>query len=337
MIKKVLVFLIVLITIFYTENSYLLKNQAILTKKISENKNQLIFEGKQKDINLKLIFFKNEKQNFYPEINDKVIFEKLNNQYVITDFYRIKGVFYILILFLLISFFVIKKQFITTFLGLFLSFFIIFSSIIPNILSGYNPVISVILAAIFVIPINYYLTHGFNNKSHSAILGSIIGLVISLILGYIFTKITYITGTSSEESNFILALTEKNYDFRGIFIASIIIGVLGSIDDVTINQASVVEKIVESNKSLKIKEIYKKAIDIGKDHINSIINTLILVYTSASLPLLLLFQISKKDFLEVLNYEIIASEIIRTLVATISTIIVIPLTTYFAIRLYKKN
>lgn len=338
MIKKVILFSALFFATFIFLNQInLINNQVTIIKKLTEDKKIIIFEAKKQNQLLKIYFFKNNTKDFIPQLNDKVIVEKINNKYIIIDFYRLPAIFYLILIFIISSIFILKKEVFGAILSLVFSFFVIFSSIIPNILSNTNPLIAVFIASLFIIPVNFYITHGFNKKTHAAILGSIFGILLSIIISFIFTKLGYITGTVSEEIGFLTAMTSKSYDFQGIFLASILIGVIGSIDDVTINQSSIVEKIINNDKNLKFNEIYKQAMDVGKDHINSIINTLILIYTSASLPLLLLFQISNKNFFTILNYEIIASEIIRTLSATISIILVVPLTTYFAINLLKKN
>ncbi|MGB9883278.1 MAG: YibE/F family protein [Microgenomates group bacterium] len=338
MIKKIFIFFLLFLSTFIFLNKInLLDNQATITKKFSEDNEKIIFDAKKQDKTIKVYYFKNNLKDFLPNINNKVIIEKINNKYIIVDFYRLPAIFYLLLIFLILSILILKKEVFGALISLFFSFLIIFSSIIPNIIANSNPFVVVMIASLFMIPINFYLTHGFNKKTNAAILGSLFGILISIIISLLFTKIGYITGTVSEEIGFLSTMTSKNYDFQGIFLASILIGVIGSIDDVTITQSTIVEKIINNNKNLKFSDIYKQAMDVGKDHINSIINTLILVYASASLPLLLLFQVSNKNFFSILNYEIVASEIVRTITATISIILVIPLTTYFAIKIFKKD
>ncbi|MBW6441588.1 YibE/F family protein [Patescibacteria group bacterium] len=117
---------------------------------------------------------------------------------------------------------------------------------------------------------------------------------------------------------------------RGILLAGIIIGMLGVLDDITISQSAIVFQLKEANKRLTFSELYKRSMDIGKDHIASMTNTLVLVYAGASLPLLLLFTDTTHSFGEVVNYEIIASEIIRTLLGSIGLVLAVPVTTFIA-------
>jgi uncharacterized membrane protein len=118
---------------------------------------------------------------------------------------------------------------------------------------------------------------------------------------------------------------------RGILLAGIIIGFLGVLDDITVSQSAIVFQLKKANRRMDFSELYSRSMDIGKDHIASMINTLVLVYAGASLPLLLLFTDASKSFSEIVNYEIISSEIIRTLLGSIGLIIAVPITTLIAV------
>lgn len=119
-------------------------------------------------------------------------------------------------------------------------------------------------------------------------------------------------------------------NIKGLLLAGILIGVLGVLDDITIAQASVVEQLRYANPSLKPRELFSRAMRVGQDHIASMVNTLVLVYTGASLPLLLLFVNNPHPLTEIINYEIIAEEIVRTLVGSIALILAVPITTLLA-------
>lgn len=117
---------------------------------------------------------------------------------------------------------------------------------------------------------------------------------------------------------------------KGLLLAGIIIGVLGVLDDITISQSAIVFQLKEINNKLKFGELYDRAMSVGQDHISSMVNTLILVYTGAALPLLILFINNPHPFSEVVNYEMIADEIIRTLIGSIGLILSVPITTFIA-------
>jgi len=330
-LKIFIFFLFYLIGTFIFSNLKPISNQIIIEKILSEDDKKIIF---QSNLNGQEIKIEYEKRNniFIPKVGDRVLVEKIRNKYFIADFYRLDKLFILILIFFLVIFFVIGKESVGSIISLFFSFLVIFGSILNNLINQTDPIITVLLSMIFLVPISFYVSHGLNKKTTIAVFGSLVSIFIALILSLIFVKKSFITGTTAEETGFLTTITKKNFDFQGLLIASIIIGVFGSIDDIAISQVSLVEKIININPKLKEEEIYKKAIAVGKDHVNSIINTLFLVYTSASLPLLLLFLVSEKSFFELLNYEIVASEITRMIIATIAVVITIPITTYLAVK-----
>lgn len=206
----------------------------------------------------------------------------------------------------------------------------IFNYILPKIYLGEDPLKTIIISIIIIIPINFFLSHGFNKKTFSAVFGTIISLVLTGFLANLFIEKVKITGFSSEEINFLQIIKKGELNIQGLLLAGIIISILGVLDDVNISQSSIVFKLKEMNKNLKLKDLYQKSMEIGREHILATINTLILVYTGSSLPLLLLFLDSSVSFYELINYEIIAEEILKTLITSIGLIISIPLTTFIA-------
>ncbi len=260
-----------------------------------------------------------------------------NDVFYITDFVRTKGIVILFILFILLSVTVATKKGFFSLISMMITFVILFSFVLPQIQSGKNPVVIAILASIVIIPITFYLSHGFEQKTSIAILGTSIALVITGILSNIFVNLTYLTGTSSEESLFLQTSGGLQYNLKGLLLAGIIIGTLGVIDDITISQTAIVYQLYSLKNDMSFSQLFKKSIEIGKDHIASMINTLILVYTGASLPLLLLFMSSTRPFGEILSYEVVTTEIVRTLVGSIGLILAVPITTYLACHFVKKT
>ena len=260
-----------------------------------------------------------------------------NDVFYITDFVRTKGIVILFILFILLSVTIATKKGFFSLISMMITFVILFSFVLPQIQSGKNPVVIAILASIVIIPITFYLSHGFEQKTSIAILGTSIALVITGILSNIFVNLTYLTGTSSEESLFLQTSGGLQYNLKGLLLAGIIIGTLGVIDDITISQTAIVYQLYSLKNDISFSQLFKKSIEIGKDHIASMINTLILVYTGASLPLLLLFMSSTRPFGEILSYEVVTTEIVRTLVGSIGLILAVPITTYLACHFVKKT
>jgi len=268
-------------------------------------------------------------------LDDKVIVSTMKGMdgkiiYYISDYMRRDVLIILFVIFILVTIFIAKWRGLMSLLGMAISFLIIFSFILPQIASGANPVEIAILGSLVIIPVSFFLSHGFNRKTFVAIVGTLIALVITGILSNIFVDTAHLTGFASEEAGFLQVIKQGTINMKGLLLAGIIIGVLGVLDDITISQSSIVFQLKETNSRLTMDELYKRAMDVGQDHISSMVNTLILVYTGAALPLLLLFINNPHPFSEIINYEIIADEIVRTLVGSIGLVLSVPITTFVA-------
>jgi uncharacterized membrane protein len=135
----------------------------------------------------------------------------------------------------------------------------------------------------------------------------------------------------------VSSFVNQNINLKSLLLAGMIIGLFGILDDITISQAAIVDKLIKTNDKMSLKEIFFHAMDVGKDHIASLVNTLMLVYAGASLPLFLLFYNSNVTFSQAVNSENIATEIVRTLVGSIGLIASVPLTTFLACIFLKKK
>jgi len=257
--------------------------------------------------------------------------------FYVTDYIRINGVVILFILFIIISLLIGSKKGLFSLISMVVSFVILFTFVLPRIQGGRDPVLTSILASIVIIPITFYLSHGFNKKTTVSIFGTFIALVITGILSSIFVNITHLTGTSSEEAMFLQTLGGVQYNLKGLLLAGIIIGTLGVMDDVTVSQTAIVYQLHDLKNNLTFSELFLRSIQVGKDHIASMINTLILVYTGASLPFLLLFVNNPRPVSELINFEFITAEIVRTLVGSIGLILAVPITTYLACFFVKRK
>ncbi|MBU1000381.1 YibE/F family protein [Patescibacteria group bacterium] len=253
-----------------------------------------------------------------------------NDNFFITDYVRRSALFWLFIIFVIMAVAIGRWQGMTSLVGMGISFLVIFKFILPRISAGSDPVQVVILGSLMIIPATFLLSHGINKKTGIAITGTLISLVITGILANIFVEASKLTGFASEEAGFLQEYQPGLVNIKGLLLAGIIIGVLGILDDVTISQSAIVQQLKIANPKLKAGELYKKAMALGKDHIASMVNTLVLVYTGAALPLLLLFIDNSRSFSEIVNYEIIADEIVRTLVGSIGLILAVPITTLIA-------
>ncbi len=250
--------------------------------------------------------------------------------YFITDYVRRNSLYLLIVIFFILTIIVGRLRGVTSLVGMALSFAMIFFVVLPQILKGHDPIAVVILSSLVIIPISFYLTHGVSKKTTSAVLGTIISLIITGALANYFVNFGHLSGFTSDEATFLEAAKKGVVQMKGLLLAGIIIGALGVLDDITISQSAIVFKLRETSEKLRFWQVYKKAMDIGRDHIASMVNTLVLVYTGAAMPLLLIFNDNPRPFTEIINYEMIAEEIIRTIVVSIGLIIAVPIVTFIA-------
>ena len=251
--------------------------------------------------------------------------------YYIVDVVRTDAIAILSLIFIVLTIAVCGWQGIRSLFGLATSFFVLMSVVMPRLFSGHEPVLTAILGAIIIAPLTFYLTHGVSRKTTVALLGTVLALFCTAILAHIFITISKLTGYAVEEVQFLQIAKGGTLNPQGLLLAGIIIGTLGILDDVTISQASLVEELKLVNHKLSQFKLFVHAMKVGRDHIAATINTLVLVYTGASLPLLLLFLNSSQSFGTLINYEIVSEEIIRSLLGSIGLILAIPLTTGLAV------
>lgn len=227
------------------------------------------------------------------------------------------------------------KQGMRSLIGLAGSFFVILYVLIPSLLGGYPPILTSIVVATAILFLAIYFTHGFNRVSTVAFTGTVLAVILTGILAYIGVSFARFTGLSTEEAFYLNLNTRGALDLTGLLLGGIMIGVLGVLDDIAITQSAVVRELYASAPHLSKKEVYGKALRVGKDHVGALVNTLALAYTGASLPLLLLFSSGDSSMGSVINQEIFATEIIRTVAGSIGLILTVPITTLLAVHMLK--
>jgi uncharacterized membrane protein len=215
-------------------------------------------------------------------------------------------------------------------LGMGLSLGVILFFILPQILAGRDPVLVSVLGSAFLLSTTLYLVHGWGVKTHSAVLGTLVALVLTALLAHLFLNVTHLTGFGSEEAMFLTQWEGGQVQIRGLLLGGIIIGTLGVLDDLSISQAASIQELHLADARLSWASLFQKGMNIGRDHIAATVNTLVLAYVGASLPLLLLFLLSDQPALYLLSREMVAEEVVRTLVGSLGLIAAVPLTTALA-------
>ncbi|GGS88025.1 membrane protein [Streptomyces chromofuscus] len=209
------------------------------------------------------------------------------------------------------------------------SFLVLNFFILPAILQGSNPLVVAVVGSSAIMLIALYLCHGLSARTSVAVLGTLISLLLIGILGSLFIDWAALTGNTDDNTGLIHGLY-PSIDMSGLLLAGIIIGSLGVLDDVTVTQTSAVWELHEANPAMGWRNLYRAGIRIGRDHIASVVNTLVLAYAGAALPLLLLFSIAQSSVGTVANSELVAEEIVRTLVGSIGLVASVPVTTALA-------
>lgn len=216
----------------------------------------------------------------------------------------------------------------TALLGLVVTFAVLLLFVLPGILDGKPPLLVAIVGAAAIMLTVLYLTHGFTLATSMAVLGTLASLVLTGVLSYLSLDLASLSGIT-DEAAFNLGMSYA-IDTQGLLLASIIIGSLGVLDDVTVTQAVTVAELAHANPSYGFRRLYRAGGRVGRAHIASVINTIILAYAGASLPLLLLISVGREPLGQVLTNPVIAQEIVRSIVGTLGLISAVPITTALA-------
>jgi uncharacterized membrane protein len=211
------------------------------------------------------------------------------------------------------------------------SLYIIIGYIIPHILAGEDPLRVSIIGSAILLGITLYLTYGWNLKTHASVLSMVLVLLLTGALSALFVVFTKLNGSGDENVMFLMQMMETPINLRGLLLGGMIIGALGVLDDLVTTQSSAVFELHHANPGFGFGELYKSAMRIGQDHVAATVNTLVLAYAGASLPMLLMFSLAHGDYGYLINFSFIAEEIVRTLVGSLGLIAAVPLTTTIAI------
>ncbi|MFB7237462.1 MULTISPECIES: YibE/F family protein [unclassified Streptomyces] len=214
-------------------------------------------------------------------------------------------------------------------IALVVSFLILTFFILPAILQGSNPLVVAVVGSSAIMLIALYMCHGLSARTSVAVLGTLISLLLTGLLGSVFIGWASLSGNTDDNTGLIHGLYPE-IDMSGLLLAGVIIGSLGVLDDVTVTQTSAVWELNQADPGMGPRALYRAGIRIGRDHIASVVNTLMLAYAGAALPLLLLFSIAQSSMGTVANSELVAEEIVRTLVGSIGLVAAVPLTTVLA-------
>lgn len=252
----------------------------------------------------------------------------LASTYQFADFQRRPLLFWLLAIFAVAVVVVGRRQGFFALGGLVLSVAVLLLFVVQGIVAGGSPLPIAVVGAAAIAIITLYLAHGFTTETSVALLGVLGAIVLTALLGSLTLAVANITGFSSEETS-LLTLFE-NIQVTGLLLAGVVLGAAGALDDVAVTQAATVREISAADPALDRRQLFDRGMRVGRDHIASTVNTLLLAYAGASLPLLVLFVLSEQSLGTVANSEVVSIELIRTIVGSLGLLATVPFTTWLA-------
>lgn len=200
---------------------------------------------------------------------------------------------------------------------------------LPAIMEGSSPLVVAVVTAAASMVVTLYLSHGFTVRSTVAMLGTLVSLVVIGGLGWAFTTVGHFTGLVGEDSQYISTIAAQ-VDLRGLLLAGLVIGALGVLDDVTVTQTWAVWELADVDPHATTRSLFVRAMRIGRSHVASTVNTLVLAYVGATLPLMLVFSALELPFGVAVSQEVVAQEVVRGLVGGLGIVAAVPVTTAIA-------
>ena len=247
------------------------------------------------------------------------------------DFVRTTPLFWLTMIFAIAIIVISRWKGVRALLSMAFSLYLIIDQIIPHILNGDDPLWVSIIGSIILLGVTLYLTYGWNLKTHSSVISMVLVLLLTGALSGLFVIFTKLNGTGDENVMFLMQMMEKPLNLRGLLLGGMIIGALGVLDDLVTTQSAAVFELHHANPNFGFRALYNSAMRIGQDHVAATVNTLVLAYAGASLPMLLMFSLGHGNYGYIINFSFIAEEVVRTLVGSLGLIAAVPLTTAIAI------
>lgn len=210
--------------------------------------------------------------------------------YSILDKFRLPVIFALAIFFALLAIALGRWKGMMSLIGLGVSLAVLVGFVVPHIMAGENPVLISAMGSLMIAITSLFLAHGFTRRTLIAFLATILVLGFAFVLSYLVVLFAMLSGANSEEAVFLQVGYLQTLDLRGLLLGGLVIGALGVLDDVTTAQVAAVEEIHRANRALDTRELYRRGISVGREHIASLVNTLALAYVGASFPLFLLFS-----------------------------------------------
>ncbi len=222
-------------------------------------------------------------------------------------------------------------------ISLILTLILLTTWIVPSISSGSSPLLTAFIGSVVIATLALFLAHGFRVRTTLAWISTLITLVVAVLFAVLSVSFTDLMGLGSDGALDLLSSSFGALDMRGLLLGAIIIGTLGVLDDVTTTQVATIDELHKSNSKLGFSGLYKSGLSVGVEHIASLVNTLVIAYAGASLPIFLFITTSDHPFWVILNNEFLAEEVVRTLVGSATLIVAVPVSTLLAAWYYSQR
>ena len=257
-------------------------------------------------------------------------------EYVVSDWVRRPALLILLGIFTLAAVAVAGLKGLRAVLATAASLLIVVSVVVPRIIAGADPVLTSLFGVGGILILAIYFVHGVNWSTTAALVGTFGAVAVTMGIALTFADAARLTGLGSEDAIFLLTAAPQ-IALRGLLLAGVLIGALGALTDITIVQASVVRELAHTDPSLGMRELYRRGMNVGKDHVGSLVNTLVLAYAGAGLSLFVLLDVGEILPARAFNIELVATEVVHTLSGSIGLILAVPITTALAAWWFRGN
>lgn len=311
----------------FRENFYRAK---VLERQEAGGKTSLVLEIQTGDEAGKQIQLDATDQS-YTETGSLIVIAKMADEegvaYRYHEPYRLPSLEILMMVFVLVTLVIGGIRGFSSFLGLIVTMVILTGWVVPSIAGGGSPLMISFIGSVVMGTIGLFVAHGFKTRTVLAWVSTIATLGLSVVISEFAVKGSKLFGTGSDAAANLTMSQFSNLDLRGLLLGAIVIGVLGILDDVTTTQTATVEEIHLANEKLSGWELYKRGSSVGKEHIAALINTLVIAYAGATLPMFLLLSNSPDPLWVILNNEMFAEEIVRTIIGSMTLILAVPFST----------
>jgi len=252
--------------------------------------------------------------------------------YQIIDVYRLDSLIPFLLLFVISVIILSQWRGVGSIVGMAISLLVIAKFIVPQILAGNDPLIISIVGCLFIMVVTIYLAHGFSRQTTVALVSTFITLIITGSISIVLVKLMHLTGLGTDDAYSLKLGASAIINFKGLLLGGILIGALGVLDDVTTGLTASMFELKKANTGLSFIQLANAGLRVGREHVSSLVNTLVLAYAGASLPIFIILITNPNNYplWSTLNSEMAVEEIVRTLSGSIGLITAVPLTTILA-------